>query len=328
MNTSQDFPPGTNTLIDTVLESEVPELINGETGVANNSGVEIWYESMLTVEKPKATIVLSMGAFSGALAWPKYFYEPLLEAGYRVIRYDHRGLGMSDWISDWQIETAYTLEDMASDVIAILDRLNIDKAHIVGFSLGGMVGQSLAINYPQRILSLASISSSAFLDDPALPDSSISLQINMLKLQLKYGLFPSEENTTDMIVGINYLFKGDGADEIDVVGISQSVLYELRDRQGFNPAVWQQHNTAISKSGSRYNGLRNITAPTVVIHGSSDPVISIAHAKKYVDLIPGARVLWIKGMGHELPKSAMADISAAILTNIERASKASTVKTQ
>lgn len=320
INSSQDFPPETSAIIDAVVASDVAELVSGETGVATSSGVEIWFESMAVVKKPKGTIVLSMGALAGALTWPDYFYKPLLDAGYRVIRYDHRGLGMSDWIPDWHIDRAYTLEDMALDVIAILDELNIEKAHIIGVSLGGMVGQRLAISHSKRILSLATIASSGYLDDPELATSPGSLNINMIKLYLKYGLFPTEKNLLKMGVAINYLFKGDGDYDVDVTRLVQNMLYELRRRQGFNQAVWEQHTHAISSSGSRYAELRKMKVPTLVIHGASDPVIPIEHAKKYADIIKSVKTLWLKGMGHDLPESYMSKIIPAILSNIERES--------
>jgi len=321
VNSSIDFPSGTEDIIESVFNSELPELISGETGVVDSSGVEIWYESLSKVEKPKATIVLSMGAVAGALAWPEHFYTPLLEAGYRVIRYDHRGLGMSSWMPDWTRETAYNLEDMALDVVAILDELKIDKVHFIGMSMGGMIGQSLAINHSERLLSFASISSSADLHDPELTATSTIVSIEMVKLFLKYGLFPSEKNIVKMEVGFSYLCKGNADYEVDVRAVSEFLLYEQRRRQGINDLVWKQHTAAIEDSGSRYDELRNITVPTLVVHGSSDRIIPIAHAKKYAGVIKAIRTLWLKGMGHDLPKQFMPKITTAILENIERATR-------
>jgi pimeloyl-ACP methyl ester carboxylesterase len=144
------LPPGTDETIERVLQLELPDVVQGQTGYADSDGVEIWYESMEPQGTPKGTVLLVMGIGNDALAWPGYFIQPMVDAGYRVVRHDHRGTGLSDWMEDWDPAQPYMLEDMAGDGIAVLNALGVDKAHVVGISLGGMIAQQMAISYPGR----------------------------------------------------------------------------------------------------------------------------------------------------------------------------------
>jgi pimeloyl-ACP methyl ester carboxylesterase len=116
-----------------------------------------------------------MGIANDALAWPEHFIQPLVDSGFQVIRYDHRGTGLSDWIDRWDRDNPYSLGDMANDAIAVLNKLKINKAHVIGVSMGGMIAQTMAINHPERIMSLASLMSSGYIEDPNLEGISTDL---------------------------------------------------------------------------------------------------------------------------------------------------------
>lgn len=317
------LPPGADQIIARVIESEVPELVKGETGVAKSNGVNIWYEAIAPAGKPKADILLIMGMGAGALTWPEYFFKPLVDSGYRVIRFDHRGVGMSDWIVDWNRKKPYTLEDMARDSLSVLDDLGIRKAHIVGLSMGGMIAQRIAISYPGRVMTLTSFSSCGDCGDPDMPEPGLSFGMNVVRLILRYGLIRNEKNAARFSVGVMQLFKGDGLYAVDVRGISEGTLYELRKRHGFNYRVVWQHLNAVEASGSRYPELERIQTPTLVIHGVADPLLSLEHAKKYAPMIPKARTLWIEGMGHDFPRAHTPNIVEGILDHIQRFERAS-----
>ena len=288
--------PNTRAILDEVLLAEPPELVTGVTGVAQSGDIDIWYEARTHRGNPKATVLLVMGIGSTALVWPEFFLQPLVDAGYQVVRYDHRGVGLSDWMTEWDADHPYTLEDMARDGIAVLDAVGVTRAHIVGVSLGGMIGQRMAISHADRVLSLTSISSSGFFADPELSIGAI--QRDMRKLMLRYGLIPTERSQISFLLGFEQLFKVDGEYEDDVRPSAQARLYELRRRNGNNASVMQQHRDAVLTSGSRYDELGSISAPTLVVHGRADPFILPAHAKRYAPMIPDARMLWIEGMGH------------------------------
>ena len=312
VSSGPELPTDTEAILDEVLAAELPELVKGVTGKARSGDIDIWYETIGNLGNPKATVLLIMGATASAITWPDYFFQALIDGEYQVVRYDNRGLGLSDWMDDWDYEHPYTLEDMASDGIAVLDELGVTRAHIVGVSMGGMIGQRMAISHPDRVLSLTSISSSGYFDDPELPRAPTRFERDVLKLALRYGLVPTERNQIRLVLGLEQLLKGDGDYETDVKSSAQATLYELRRRNGFNPGVVEQHTAAVLASGSRYDELGRISVPTLVVHGRSDSLVLPAHADKYAPMIPGARMLWVEGMGHLFAESHAPQILDAI----------------
>jgi pimeloyl-ACP methyl ester carboxylesterase len=313
------LPPGADETIDRVLQAGPGDVILGQTGYADSGGVEIWYESIEPEGTPKGTVLLIMGIGNDALAWPGYFIQPMVDAGYRVVRHDHRGTGLSDWMEDWDPEHPYTLDDMAGDGIAVLDDLGVEKAHVVGVSLGGMIAQQIAISYPERVASLTSIMSSGYVQDPELPGLSIGTATELAKLGIKYGLFRSEKSTIKMVLASQLLLMGDPPYDLDVQTISEQVLYNLRVRPGYNPRASEQHQAATTASGSRYEDLARLEVPALIIHGTSDPFIPIAHGQKCAQSIPGAQTLWVEGMGHDMPRIFADTILGVMLENFERA---------
>ena len=148
LNSGIQLPPETDEIVQEVLQSkELPELITGETGFANNGDVKIWYEKRVPTDSIKGTLLLVMGHSSSAMIWGSEFMQPFIDAGYQVIRYDNRGLGESDWITDWDKANPYSLEDMAKDGIAVLDAVGVDKAHVLGASMGGMIVQRMTLSH-------------------------------------------------------------------------------------------------------------------------------------------------------------------------------------
>lgn len=315
-----ELPADTEQAVAEVLkENNLPNLISGETGYAQNGDVKIWYEVISKVDTPKATVLLVMGHSASALAWTSTFYQPIVDAGYQVIRYDNRGLGESSWMENWTAENAYTLEDMAKDAVAILDEVRVKKAHIIGASMGGMIAQRLAISHSDRVSSLTSIMSSGFWEDASIAPPNAFLS-RITKLALKHAVFnPSDENMLKMRVGFRESLKGDGDYTFDVKKSAQAAYFEMKKRKGYNPTVGDQHTAAISKSGSRLEELKNISMPTLIIHGKSDPLVTFAHCEKYAPFIPHAEKLYINGMGHDMPDIYMKQYHEAILKNFAKA---------
>lgn len=309
-------PASAERVIDEVLRAQLPELVTGRTGFASNGSVRIWYEAIEPTERPKGTIILVMGISADALGWPDYFLKGLVDGGYSVIRYDHRGTGLSDWMDNWDSKHPYSLDDMAADALAVLDALEIEEAHVVGVSMGGMIAQTLAIQYPSRVLSLTSMMSSGDVTDPSLPPLSRDVVNGLVRAHLKYGLVPTERNTVRMHIVVRQLLMGHAIDDAHMRCVAQQVLYSLRRRKGFNRNVSPQHLAATAASGSRHAALRKLTLPTLIVHGMSDPFVPLAHGRKTADSIRHASTLWVPGMGHYIPQEFSAVLVGRILEHL------------
>jgi pimeloyl-ACP methyl ester carboxylesterase len=307
------LPPETDAIIDGVLESELPQIIVGETGFAASDGLNIWYENIAPEGSPQGTVLLIMGNGADALIWPPAFVQAFVAADYQTIRYDHRSTGMSDWMTDWDRKNPYAVVDMAGDAVAVLDALGIGEAHLIGLSLGGMIAQEVAIHYPDRVASLTLMMTSGFIGDPELPGLSsryvFESAVKGIPL-LKYRLMGGERNLikeriAKQIVALGY-------DGLDIKELAELVLYDLRERRGINLRGALQHQTAVTISGSRYAGLSTLNIPTLIVHGTADPIIPVAHGRKLVEQIPGAKGLWLEGVGHVFPVPG----TRALLENI------------
>lgn len=316
LNTGLKLPAGTDQLIKEIINKpdDLPELITGQTGYAKNNGVSIWYELMSDETTNKGTVLLVGGLSTTAMIWQSYTYEPFLKAGYQVIRFDHRNAGMSDWL-----ETKSSLEDMAKDAIAILDQLNIDKVHLVGMSMGGMISQRLAISHSKRVLSLTSIMSTGYFDDPELTQVTKSFVANIWRFGLRHRDLKKMDNRLKLHLSIYRSLIGDGGYAFNDKEKLQKAYYEITKRNGYNPKSRERHGYAIKKSGSRYEELKQLSLPTLVIHGTADPLILFEHAQKYAEMIPNATKLFIKGMGHDFPRIHMKKMTTAIFENFEKA---------
>ena len=281
------------------------------------NGITLTYD---TQGDPKAVpIVLIMGLGMQLIAWPEAFCRALVERGFYVIRFDNRDAGLSSTMDHLgtpnlplafvksllriPLSSAYKLKDMADDTIGLLDALGIKKAHIVGASMGGMIAQIVAATHPQRVLSLTSIMSSsgrrglpgptpaarrALLSRPAKPDLD-SLINHLVKVFRVIGspAFPAPENF-------------------------------LRDRlrasvtRNMNPRGTARQMLAIAASGDRVALLKSIRVPTLVIHGSADPLIPVACGRDTARLVPAAILHEIDGMGHDLPPDLLPHLARLI----------------
>ena len=222
---------------------------------------------------------------------------------------------MSDWVENWK-EKPYALADLAKDAEAVLDVLNIREAHLVGLSMGGMVAQEFAFKNAQRTQTLTSIMSSGNTADEALPKIAKGLAFDFMKIGIKYGLFKSDRNLIKLILSSKMILRGDAQYDIDVKETAEQVLYNLKQRNGYNPKVQGQHEQASNLSGSRYEKLKDFKMPALMIHGMKDPLVPIEHSKKLAAVIPHAKTKWFENMGHDLPPDLMDAISKEILLHI------------
>src|SRR5690606_19472688 len=214
-------------VIKEVVSEDTASLLRGRTGYARSGSIQLWYED-LTPEEPEAgTVLLLMSMGGDALMWPRAFIDALRAAGFRVVRFDQRGTGLSDWMKRWKRKNAYSLSDLADDALAILDHLGIERAHVCGVSLGGMVAQELAIQHPSRIASLVLLSTSPDVTDESLPTMRMSYLLRTVWQSLplvRYRMAGGEENLVKERIAKVTLVQPDPPLE-DVRDLAQHVIY-------------------------------------------------------------------------------------------------------
>ena len=274
---------------------------------AHANGIEIEYETFGPVDAPPILLINGLG--SQMTRWPAPFCEKLVARGYRAIRFDNRDVGLSTW---FQSGDRYTLSDMAADAMGLLDHLKIDRAHIVGVSMGGMIAQTVAIEHPQRTLSLTSIMSATgapgTLD--ATPDAAAVLTQPAPDPATDEEAFVAHGMKNARIIGSPAYPWADGP-------LRERVLSEMR--RAYNPKGVQRQRGAIGASGDRTEKLKALNVPTVVLHGEEDPLVPKAGGLATAAAIPGAELRLIPGMGHDLPEPLYDTIIDAIVAAAERA---------
>lgn len=305
------LPPDTDDIINQVMSEPLPQFVNGRSGRVRSGEVGIWYESVQPGRPAQGAVLLVMGISNDALGWPQPFIDGLVDAGFQVIRYDHRDTGLSDW----DVDGGYSLADMAADAVAVLDALGVEQAHVVGVSMGGMIAQEVALRHPDRTRTLALLMSSGHIEDRGIAPVSGEVAKELVKVALKYGVAGGERNIIKLHVASRIILRGDAGYPVEVRGTAQQVLYNLRMRQGYNYAASAAHQAAVRLAGSRLEQLRDLDTPTLVVHGKADPFVPIAHGQKLAQTIPGARSLWLDDMGHDLPEPLFEPISSALVSH-------------
>jgi pimeloyl-ACP methyl ester carboxylesterase len=288
---------------------------------AKASGLEIYYETYGPAEAEP--ILLIMGLGGQLTAWPADFYGRLVEAGYRVILIDNRDVGLSEKLdaagapdmaalaealaAGCGPPVAYTLEDMAADAAGVLDALGVDQAHIVGASMGGMIAQLVATDFPERTLSLTSIMSST--GNAVLPAGVDPLQR------------PTPDPTVDLDAYLDHVVEASRS-TTSAYPVNEARLREQTAaafKRCYYPVGVQRQYAAIMASPDRRPKLRALTVPTLVIHGSDDVVVPLQGGRDTAASVAGAELVILPGVGHELPIPLFDDVTAAILSVIARA---------
>jgi len=281
--------------------------------------VELAYEAFGDPGDP--TLLLVMGLGTQMIGWHEDFCEQIAERGFHVVRYDNRDVGRSTKFSSHRPPSAgqllrrdreaaaYTLADMADDGAGLLDCLGLRAAHVVGASMGGMIAQTIAFRHPERVLSLVSIMSNTgarWTGQPALSTYGVLLKRaprdregyieHQLKVVAKIGSpgFPRDEEDLRRNAAMSF-------------------------ERGHDPAGAGRQLAAILASGDRTDELAKIRVPTLVIHGTKDRLVNPSGGRATAKAIPGARLLTIPGMGHDLPRGAWPQIVDAIAENAARA---------
>jgi len=288
-----------------------------------SNGIRIAYDEF---GDPRATpMLLIMGLGAQMILWHDEFCADLAQRGYRVIRFDNRDVGQSSWMDDLgmpnvlgiltsvatrqPVTAPYLLKDMAADAAGLLDALDIASAHIVGASMGGMIAQTLALDAPTRVRSLTSIMSST--GNPDLPQPRPEAMAVLLTPPP-----PDRDGAIERGVTVFRIIGSPGFPfEEDEVRRLATLAYD----RGFNPTGTARQLVAILASGSRVERLRGLRVPTLVIHGKDDPLVPFEAGEDTARTIPGATMLAIEGMGHDMPRPTWAPMIDAICALAARA---------
>jgi pimeloyl-ACP methyl ester carboxylesterase len=277
------------------------------------NGVDIWTEDFGESSDP--TILLVMGAGGQAILWPDELIDALVAGGKHVIRYDNRDVGQTICF-DFQ-KDPYTIADMAADAVAVLDAYGVERADVVGASMGGMIVQTVALNAPDRVRTMTSIMSTPLASglmaaimgggDAGLPGPEQKV-LDLMALNAEPPT--SDEQRIERAVQQWRTLAGTMApfDEDEVRERERRILARAKNIDAAN-----NHQLAVGSSPDRTDDLARITAPTLVIHGTQDPILPYAHGEATANAIPGAKLLPIDGMGHELPAPAVPIVADALL---------------
>jgi len=241
-------------------------------------------------------VLMIMGLGSSLRVWGDPLIDGLAQAGYRVILLDNRDVGGSQRFNDqgqpviwwnllkdqlgFSVTTAYTLEDMADDSVALLDELKLDSAHVVGASMGGMIAQIIAARYPQRTRSLVSIMSTTGASHLPAPGQDDSNKIE------------------------------------DLASSDEQRIEQLND-MGFYPSAIARHIMAVVDAGDRSEAVKTISAKTLVMHGVDDTLLSLPHGEHTAEVIPNAEFIAFEGMGHNLPASVLPKLLERMKVHID-----------
>jgi pimeloyl-ACP methyl ester carboxylesterase len=252
---------------------------------ARNGEVEIYYETFGDPSQP--TLLLVNGLSSQCINYATEWCEMFCAAGYQVVRFDNRDVGLSSKLDHGD----YGLSDMANDAVAVLDAIGVDRAHVMGCSMGGMIVQRLAIDHADRLLSLTSVMSRT--GEPGYGDSSEEALAFLMAPPA-----PTRQAYIDNQVAALHVY-GSKPEWLDDEAIRARAAAAY-DRCFCPPGVGRQMKAVVS-DGSRADQLRAVRLPTLVLHGSRDTLINPSGGRRTAELIPGARYVEIEGMGHDYP---------------------------
>ena len=320
-------------------------LLKAQEGqIASLNGVDIWWEGYGDNTNPP--VLMIMGLNSNLKRWPPELIEGLVNQNLYVITYDNRDTGKSTWITeestiikmlkymptfvqnsivDWffdqmldeegrfkmgGVPSEYNLEDMALDGIALLDHLEIDKAHVVGASMGGMIAQVITLNHPERVITLTGIMTTPGFDTAGLsgpyPKYLDAMKESFL-LNLQHKPKESSEVGNLALIGANFLKE----EYENLIKILKSM-----EEHGNNPD--SGHMAAVGSSPNRFKRLKEILIPTLIIHGTEDPLIPVDHGLAISEQVQNSEKLIINGMGHNFPTSVIPVIIERMISHFDR----------
>ena len=311
------------------------------------NNINIWYEEFGNTDNE--TILLIMGANANCKHWDQEFIDQLVANGYHVVRFDNRDVGKTTWFGkepafnkilkilpnfllkmivnsifglavdekgrfkfSESTPTQYSLSDMAKDAVSLMDSLKIEKAHIIGASMGGMITQIIALDYPEKVLSITPIMTS-----PGIQNESLSGPTEkLIEAMKKSFVFNLKGRIEDGVVEIYRQLTG-----------SRFPFNENKFREKLKPIVdhgnnpFALHGAAVGASPDRTSRLHEIDVPALIIHGTEDAILPLDHGIAVADGIKDSKRMIMEGVGHEIPEELLPEIIEAIIENIRRVSR-------
>ena len=291
---------------------------------ARANGIEIEWEAVGDEGAPAVLLIMGLGA--QMTLWPDALLTGLAARGFRAIRFDNRDVGLSmkfeaagapdlarlamQLMTGGRPEAPYGLSDMAADAVGLLDALGIAKAHIVGASMGGMIAQLVAAEHPERTLSLTSIMSTT--GNPALPHATPEANAVLMTR-------PASGDVDALVAHGLRAAKAVGSPGFPFDEAATAARIRSDIARSFYPPGFARQMAAILADGDRRARLRTITAPTLVIHGTDDPLVRVEGGRDTAAAIPGAQLVEIAGMGHDLPAALIGRIVDLIANHADSA---------
>jgi pimeloyl-ACP methyl ester carboxylesterase len=288
---------------------------------ARANGIDIEYDVQGRDGDPP--MLLIMGLSAQLTMWREEFVDELVEQGYQVIRFDNRDIGLSTWfdpagvpdlagaMATGQLPPAvYSLDDMADDATGLLDALGIERAHIVGASMGGMIAQTFAIRHPGRTISLCSIMSTTGNPDVGQSDPAIVQQMFT-------SVPPStaeEAEAAGLLAASLIGSPGYPADEQRVREYARAAF-----TRAFHPDGVARQTLAVIHQPDRTDALQKLDVPTLVIHGEADPLVAPSGGRATAEAVPGAELWMQPGVGHDIPPALYGETAKRIAANCHRA---------
>ena len=312
--------------------------------IVETNNINIWFEEFGSPEKE--TILLIMGANANCMHWDQEFIDQLVANDYHVVRFDNRDVGKTTWFGkeptlnkllkilpnfllkmivnsifglavdekgrfkfSESTPIQYNLSDMAKDAVSLMDSLKIDKAHIIGASMGGMITQIIALDYPERVLSITPI-----MTTPGIQNESLSGPTEeLLEAMKKSFVFNLKGRIEDGVVEIYRQLTG-----------SRFPFNEDKFRENLKPIVahgnnpFALHGAAVGASPDRTSRLHEIDVPALIIHGTEDAILPLDHGVAVADGIKDSKRMIMEGVGHEIPEELIPEIVKEVVENIRR----------
>jgi pimeloyl-ACP methyl ester carboxylesterase len=278
---------------------------------ASANAIELEYETF--GDPGDQPLVLISGLATQMISWREPFCELLASRGFFVIRFDNRDVGLSTWMDGagppdigaafgGEGHPAYQLDDMADDVAGLLDSLGIPAAHLVGASMGGFIAQLVAINHPERVLTLTSIMSGPGGSDEVAPTPEGAAVLVVPPPDTR-------EERIELAMTIHRTLAGAG-DQLDDT-VERAYAERAVDRAYYPMGVGRQL-VAIMSAGSRLERLKQVRVPTMVFHGTDDVLVPIENGRLVAGAVPGARFIEVPGMGHDIPERVWSELADAV----------------